>query len=101
MFSRLGQILAKDESCCTKGEIKYYKSSDYTERGFCVECGSSLVQRPLDDDWIAVAMDSLDHSEEFLPDEHCGIESQVSWLKIDDQLPRKNTQEHMGCTVED
>ena len=102
-----GSVLAswadfgKDGFRCTKGEIKYYRSSDYTERGFCVECGSSLVQRPLDGDWFAVATGSLDYSEEFLPDEHCGIESQVSWLKIDDQLPRKSTQEHMGYTVED
>ncbi len=86
---------------CTQGEIKYYQSSEYAERGFCVECGSSLVQRPLDGDWFAVATGSLDHSEEFLPDEHSGIESQVPWLKIDDDLPRKTTKEHMGYTVED
>ena len=53
-----------------------------------------------DGDWFAVATGSLDHSEEFLPDEHYGIESQVSWLNIDDEFPRISTQEHMGYTVE-
>jgi hypothetical protein len=102
-----GSVLAswadfgKDGFRCTKGQIKYYRSSDYTERGFCAECGSSLVQRPLDGDWFAVATGSLDHPEAFLPNEHCGIESQVSWLKIDDDLPRKTTKEHMGYTVEE
>ncbi len=102
-----GSVLAswadfgRDGIRCTKGEITYYRSSDYTERGFCAECGSSLVQRPLDGDWFAVATGSLDDSEAFLPDEHCGIESQVSWLNIDDRLPRKSTQEHMGYTVEE
>ncbi len=86
---------------CTEGEIKYYKSSEFAERGFCPECGSSLVQRSLDGDWFAVATGSLDHSEEFSPREHCGIESQVPWLKIDDDLPRKTTKESMGYTVED
>ncbi len=87
---------------CTEGEIKYYRSSEYTERGFCAACGSSLVQRPLDGgDWFAVATGSLDHAEDFPPPEHAGIESQVPWLKIDDGLPRKTTEEHMGYTVEE
>ncbi len=87
--------------CCTKGEIKFYKSSEFTERGFCTDCGSSLVQRGLKGDWFSVSTGSFDHSEEFPPREHCGIESQVSWLKVDDDLPRKTTEEHMGYTVED
>ena len=55
----------------------------------------------MDGDWFAVATGSLDHSGEFSPNEHCGIESQVPWLKIDDDLPRKTTEEHMGYTVEE
>ena len=86
---------------CTKGAIKYFRSSEHAERGFCEACGSSLVQRPLDGDWFAVATGCLDDSEEFPPNEHCGIESQVSWLKIDDQLPRSTTLDHMGYTVEE
>ncbi len=91
---------AKDFQC-TKGEIKYYQSSEFAERGFCPECGSSLVQRGLKDDWFSVSTGAFDHSEDFPPREHCGIESQVSWLKVDDDLPRKTTNEHMGYTVND
>ena len=90
----------RDGFRCTFGEITYYRSSDFTERGFCTKCGSSLVQRPLDGDWFAVTTGSLDDSGEFLPDEHCGIESQVPWLNIDDDLPRKITDEAMGYKVE-
>ncbi len=86
---------------CTEGEIKYYRSSEFAERGFCPECGSSLVQRGLKDDWFSVATGSFDHSEDFPPRVHSGIESQVSWLKVDDDLPRQITNEHMGYTVED
>ncbi len=90
-----------NEFRCTKGQIKFYKSSEFTERGFCADCGSSLVQRGLKGDWFSVSTGSFDHSEDFPPREHCGIESQVSWLKVDDDLPRKTTEEHMGYTVED
>ncbi|MCH7635626.1 MAG: GFA family protein [Proteobacteria bacterium] len=86
---------------CTAGEIKYYKSSEFAERGFCPECGSSLVQRGSKDDWFSVSTGSFDHSEYFPPRVHSGIESQVSWLKVDDGLPRQTTNEHMGYTVED
>ena len=86
---------------CTKGEIQFYKPSVFTARGFCPECGSSLVQRGLKGDWFSVSSGSFDHSEDFPPREHCGIESQVSWLKVDDDLPRKTTNEHMGYTVDD
>ncbi len=86
---------------CTRGEIKYYKSSPHAERGFCADCGSSLIQRPWEGDYIAVATGSFDHPEEFRPTNvHCGIESQVPWLEINDNLPRKTTKEAMGFEVE-
>ena len=85
----------------TKGEIKFYKSSEFAERGFCPKCGSSLVQRDLKDDRVSVASGCFDQSEDFPPREHCGIESQVPWLKVDDDLPRKTTNEHMGYSVDD
>ncbi len=59
--------------------------------------GSTSIQRPSEGDWIAVATGSFDQPEEFRPTNvHCGIESQVPWLKINDDLPRKTTGEAMG-----
>jgi hypothetical protein len=40
-------------------------------------------------DWIAISIGSLDHPEAALPNMHWGIESQVSWLSMDDGLPRR------------
>lgn len=85
---------------CTSGEIKYYKSSQYAERGFCNDCGSTLIQRPLESDGIFVATGSFDQPEKFPMREHCGTESQIPWLKIEDDLPRKTTIEAMGYEVE-
>ncbi len=91
----------EEEFLFTRGEIRYYKSSAHAERGFCADCGSSLIQRPSEGDWIAVCTGSFDQPEEFRPTNvHCGIESQVPWLKIDDDLPRKTTEEAMGYEVD-
>jgi hypothetical protein len=70
---------------------KYYRSSEWLERGFCAECGTPLVVR--DSTGFAAMIGSLDHPEDFPPTCHCGIESQLSWLKIDDDLPRRKTED--------
>jgi hypothetical protein len=85
---------------CTQGEITYYRSSEFAERGFCGNCGSNLVFRLLEGDRVTVATGSFDRPEAFPMGAHCGIESQVPWLKIDDALPRKTTKESMGFEVE-
>jgi hypothetical protein len=75
----------------TREEPKYYRSSEWGERGFCSECGTPLVMR--DSDSFGVMIGSLDHPEDFPPKSHSGIESQVPWLKIDDGLPRWTTED--------
>ena len=72
-------------------EPKYYRSSEWAERGFCPECGTPLVFR--DSEGCGVMIGSLDHPEDFPPTSHSGIEGQVPWLKIDDNLPRWRTED--------
>ena len=87
--------------CRTQGQIAFYQSSQYAERGFCPRCGSTLVARPLAGGKVVVATGAFDDPAAFPPDgAHCGRESQVPWLKIDDALPRQTTQEVMGFDVE-
>ena len=75
----------------TRAEPKYYRSSEWAERGFCPECGTPLVMRG--SDGYGAMIGSLDHPQDFPPTGHSGIESQVSWLKIDDDLPRWRTED--------
>ena len=75
----------------TRKKPKYYRSSSWSERGFCADCGTPLVIRDLNG--CAVTIGSLDHPEDFRPMHHSGIESQVPWLKIDDDLPRWKTED--------
>ena len=80
----------------TKGEPKYYKSSLIYERRFCANCGSSLTGRyyaPEASDWLGIRTASLDHPEDFAPTWHLGIESQMPWLDIHDDLPRTRSED--------
>ena len=81
----------------TRGEPKLYKSSAFAERGFCAECGTPLIFWYLTpgslSEEIGVPIGSLDHPEDASPKSHWGIESQMPWLAIHDDLPRIRTEE--------
>ena len=86
-----GAMFTREALRFTRGAPKYYKSSPIAERGFCANCGSSLTYRPLVpqwSDWIDVDVASLDSPEDFAPTWHLGVESQMPWADINDDLPR-------------
>lgn len=81
----------------TRGEPKYHPTSHFAERGFCPDCGSRLIWRPLlpevPDWWINLPIGTLDHPEKAVPASHMCVESQLPWYKIDDGLPRTRTED--------
>jgi hypothetical protein len=80
-FPREGFAFAADEPI-------YYRSSPYLQRGFCPTCGASICTIADDDDYVCVTIASVDDPERIAPTLHMWTSSQVSWLKIDDKLPR-------------
>ena len=72
-----------------QGEPTYWHSSEAFDRGFCADCGSTVTGLYLDDpSIIVIPIGTLDDIEKVAADRHIMTESQVSWLKIDDELPR-------------
>ncbi len=72
------------------GEIHWYASSDIADRGFCPDCGTSLLVRyhaPEWSGWFAVSVTAHDDPESIPAEAHLGVESKLSWLNIDDGLP--------------
>ena len=80
----------------TRGEPKFYRSSPRVDRGFCVDCGSSLLMRYPDDDEIWIGIGTLDDPEKIRPRRHTGIEGRLSWFVIADDLPRIRTDGEPG-----
>ena len=86
----------------TREHAAFYKSSLIAERGFCPNCGSSLLYRPLVtrwSDWVAIFTASLDNPEDFGPGWHLGVESQMPWLKIQDSLARVHCKDSPGLVA--
>jgi class 3 adenylate cyclase len=80
----------------TGSEPKYYGSSLIGERGFCANCGTSLTYRmmkPEESEFLVMIIASMDRPEDHAPTWHGGIESQMPWLDIHDDLPRAHCKE--------
>ena len=76
----------------TKGEPKWFASSEVMERGFCELCGTPLFIRFQAPEWstfIMASVGSLDHPEQLKPERHFGVETQLPWLEFHDGLPRE------------
>ena len=74
-----------------KKKPKIYKSSPIAERGFCANCGTGISYRllkPEPAEFVVLNTISLDNPEDFAPTWHAGVESQMPWLDIHDDLPR-------------
>ena len=80
----------------TQGQPKIHKSSERGLRGFCDVCGSQLTFQYLgtdlgvDPDMIYIPVGTFDNREDIPPRNHYCIDSKLSWLNIDDELPRRN-----------
>ena len=83
-----------------QGTPKFYQSSPIAKRGFCANCGSSLIYEPTVrrmGDWITVFTASMDNAAEFAPTWHLGTESQMlPWLELRDDLPRARCKDSPG-----
>ena len=79
-----------------RGEPKYFTSSPIAKRGFCENCGSSLVLKyyaPTESKLLIMMTACLDNPKDFAPTWHSCIESQMPWLDIQDDLPRGRSSE--------
>ena len=75
-------------------EPKMYTSSVIGERGFCGNCGTTLFTNhyaPDEGDYYSIRLGAMDNLADFPPTAHYGVESQVPWLDINDNLPRIRT----------
>ena len=81
-------IIRKSEFKITRGEPKFFQSSSFAERGFCPDCGSPLIFRPVKEDWLSIQTGTLDDPSVAPPAGHYGIESRVPWHVIDESLPQ-------------
>lgn len=70
-----------------------YASSMLSERAFCKNCGTSIFTDIKDIGYYSIRVGTLDNPADFPPELHYGVESQIPWVDIHDDLPRIRTEE--------
>ena len=75
---------------------RMHRLSLIAEKGFCGKCGSPVLWRGLKPEaanYLAIPTAILENPEDFAPTWHGGMESQLPWLQIHDELPRAKCEE--------
>jgi len=91
--------LCRKATGLAKGQIKYFRSSAWLERGFCPRCGSSLSSRdPVDPQRIWFTIGALDAPAKTKPVRHIFAPDRVKWLRLDEGLPRHKTRPRATVT---
>lgn len=75
-------VFTKDSS------LKWYTSSDWAKRGFCIECGSSLFYRMNEEEGIGIAVGAFDDTTGFTPGKHIFVKDKGNYYEIADGIPQ-------------
>lgn len=68
--------------------LRWYRSSDQAERGFCAVCGSSLFWRRIGSDRVDAALGCLDAPKGLTLERHIFTAFKGDYYQIADGLPQ-------------
>ncbi|MEM6913729.1 MAG: GFA family protein [Pseudomonadota bacterium] len=78
------------ETITINGDVTWYKSSEWAERGFCPQCGSTLFWRLQNGGHLTFAAGTLDDSSALAGiREHIFVDHQPRYYDFKDEAPRK------------
>ena len=77
----------------TQGEPKFYRSSEWLQRGSCPTCSSQLIVIYDEDPEPVIYIGSLDHPDDWPLTQdgwwgHAYVDEKVSWYEIPDDAPQ-------------
>ncbi|MBE5268853.1 GFA family protein [Stenotrophomonas sp. B2] len=79
----------------TRGQPRYFQSSNVVRRGFCGDCGTPLTYEA--PDGMAVAAGAFDQPERLPPTIHYGVERKLPFVDALGTLPARRTEEDVAA----
>lgn len=73
----------------TRGEPKWFSSSNFARRGFCAECGTPLAYEA--PDGLALAIGAFDEPAGIVPTIQWGVEARLPYVDAIPDLPAEDT----------
>ncbi|WP_329841675.1 GFA family protein [Stenotrophomonas sepilia] len=79
----------------TRGQPRYFQSSNVVRRGFCADCGTPLTYEA--PDGVAVAAGAFDEAERLPPTIQYGVERKLPFVDGLASLPVRRTEEDIAA----
>src|SRR6218665_2746789 len=73
----------------TRGQLKYFRSSNHVRRGFCDNCGTPMTYEA--DDGVAISAGSFDDPASLPPVVQFGVEAKLTFIERLHELPQLHT----------
>ena len=70
--------------------LRWFRSSERAERGFCETCGSNLFWRPLGSDTMSITAGSLDTPTGLAIEKHIFAGAKSDYYRIEDGVPQRD-----------
>ena len=82
------RLMFRADEVQLSGPVKTAFSSPGVKRGFCGDCGTTVLSGRDAAGVVAVTSGSLDDPSQFRPTMHIWVSSKQPWLKLQDSLPQ-------------
>lgn len=81
-------VLAEDLAFTEDATLRWFRSSEEAERGFCSNCGGNLFWRRFDSPDISITAGSLDAPTGLRIAQHIFVASQSDYYTLEDGVPK-------------
>ena len=90
-FVAASNCASADLTLTANETLRWFRSSNEAERGFCGQCGGNLFWRPLPGDYVSIMAGTLDRPTGLRTVEHIYVGSKSDYYEISDGLPQQDT----------
>jgi hypothetical protein len=88
-FAAMTSAPSADITLTSSASLRWYRSSDTAERGFCGVCGSNLFWKQADRDTTSITAGTLDAPTHLAMQQHIFVADKSDYYQIDDDLPKE------------
>jgi hypothetical protein len=68
--------------------LKWFKSSEWAQRGFCDQCGTSMFWEAFEDDNMYITVGRLDEASDLKLGSHIFVDQKPDHIELHDELPK-------------
>jgi hypothetical protein len=89
-FAAMTNARIDDIAITSPQSLRWFRSSETAERGFCAICGSNLFWRPIGSDTMSITAGSLDTPTGLAIEKHIFAGAKSDYYRIEDGLPQRD-----------